>query len=172
MNLLLVGQQTERLRFRKLQVSDFETWLPFHQDKRTSVHWEGLPEEPVTACQQQFESTFRRYKEGRGGMNALILKSTDKLIGLCGLLPQTVDTIQELEMGYSILPLYWGRGFATEAAKKCRIFAGKNQLANSLISIIQVDNIASQSVALKTGMELDKTTMYHDNIVHIYRVNI
>jgi len=172
MNLLLAGEQTERLRFRKLHVSDFDAWLPFHEDKRTSAHWKGLPEAPSTACQQQFESIFRRYKEGRGGMNALILKNTGKLIGLCGLLPQTVDAIPELEIGYSILPIYWRNGFASEAATTCKIFAEKNHLADSLISIIQVDNIPSQGVALKNGMHLDKTTVYYHNEVHIYRVRI
>lgn len=90
MNLLLEGEETERLLFRKLSPSDFDTWLPFHQDPRSSQYWEGLPEDPIIACQEQFARVFERYEKDLGGMNALILKSTGSLIGVCGLLVQTV----------------------------------------------------------------------------------
>ena len=171
MNLLLENAETERLAFRKLVPSDFNDWLPFHQDARSSQFWEGLPKDPDTACQQQFTGVFERYEKDLGGMNALILKTSDTLIGLCGLLVQTVDSIEELEIGYSILPAYWQKGFATEAAKRCKEFAFEHNLARSLISIIQVDNLPSRKVALNNGMFLDKTTYYKQNEVHLYRVN-
>lgn len=170
MKLLLHGNTTERLLFRKLLPSDFDTWLPFHEDPRTSEFWDGLPQEPKIACQQQFNRVFERYEKGLGGMNAVLLKSTGALIGLCGLLVQTVDGTQELEVGYSLLPRHWRKGYATEASKKCREFAFENRLVESLISIIQIDNIPSQRVALKNGMYLDKTTVYNNNQVHIFRV--
>lgn len=104
-----------------------------------------------------------------GGMNALTLKTTGHLIGLCGLLVQTVDDDKELEIDYSILPEFWRKGYTTEAALKCREYAFKNEWANSLISIIQVDNIPSQKVALYLAMAVDKSTVYRDNEVYIYR---
>lgn len=171
MNLLLKGEETKRLLFRKVSPSDFNAWLPFHHDPKSSHFWKGLPEDPETACQQQFERIFERYEKNLGGMNALILKTSGNLIGLYGLLVQTIDGIDELEIGYSILPQYWQKGFATEAAKKCKVFAFENSLAGSLISIIQVDNLPSQKVALSNGMFLDKTTTYCDNRVHIFRIN-
>jgi RimJ/RimL family protein N-acetyltransferase len=92
-------------------------------------------------------------------------------VGICGLLVQTVDEIEELEIGYSVLPQFWQQGFAVEAAQKCKEFAFAHNFVSSLISIIHVDNIPSQKVALKNGMHLDKTTIYKDNPVHIFRVN-
>jgi ribosomal-protein-alanine N-acetyltransferase len=106
-----------------------------------------------------------------GGMNALISKASGELIGICGLLVQTVDDIQELEIGYSVLPKFWLKGYAFEAAQKCKEHAFENNFSDSLISIIHVDNIPSQKVARKNGMHLDKTTAYKDNPVHIFRVN-
>ncbi|MGB6152005.1 MAG: GNAT family N-acetyltransferase [Pricia sp.] len=170
MNLLLNNEETERLQFRNLLPSDFDDWLAFHEDPRSSQFWEGLPETPEAACRQQFDRVFERYEKNLGGMNAVLLKSTGILIGLCGLLIQIVDDLQELEIGYSILPEYWQQGFATEAAKKCKEFAFEHHLAESLISIIQIDNLPSQKVALSNGMFLDKTTVYHNNQVHIYRI--
>ena len=167
---LLEGEETDRLYFRKLVPSDFEKWLPFHQDPTSSQFWEGIPEDPELACQEQFARIFERYEKGLGGMNALIHKSNGGLVGICGLLVQTIDGQKELEIGYSLLPKYRKQGYAIEAAQKCKKFAFEHQFSASLISIIHVDNIPSQRVALKNGMFPCKTTTYRDNPVDIYRV--
>ena len=172
MTLLLENQETERLLFRKVAPSDFGSWLPFHEDSRSSQYWEGIPDDPKTACREQFDRIFERYEKGLGGMNALVSKSSGELVGLCGLLIQIVDGVRELEIGYSILPQFWGQGYATEAAGKCKQFASANRLADSLISIVQVDNVPSQKVAAHIGMTLNATTTYHDNPVHIFRTAI
>lgn len=167
---LLDNQTSDRLLYRKLTDSDFEDWLPFYNDPRSTQYWDGLPKDPVEACKAQFERVFERYQNDLGGMNALILKESGKLIGICGLLVQTVDNVKELEIGYSILPNYWLKGLASEAARKCKAFAFENNFSYSLISIIHVDNIPSQKVAINNGMYLDKTTVYKNNPVHIFRV--
>jgi RimJ/RimL family protein N-acetyltransferase len=169
MELLLQGQETKRLIFRKLRTTDFDAWLPFHQNKLSTLYWKGLPEDPNLACRQWFEKIFYRYENHLGGMNVLVEKKSSTLIGQCGLLIQEVDGVQELEIGYSILPSYWGNGFATEAAQKCQSFAFENRFSESLISIIHVENLASMKVALNIGMRLDKTTVYNGNPVNIYR---
>lgn len=171
-NFLLEGQESERLQYRKLEPADFDTWLPFHQNPLSSNFWVGLPEDPMAACQHWFDKAFHRYENNLGGMNVLTNKNTNEFIGQCGLLIQTIDGIKELEIGYSILPKYWKQGYAIEAAQKCKLFAKENNFADSLISTIQIDNIASQKVALKNGMHLDKTTIYDGNQVHIYRIQL
>lgn len=167
---LLEHQETERLRLRQVVSKDFDAWLPFYHNPESTRFWHGLPKNPVEACQQQFDRIFERYQNNLGGMNALILKETETLVGLCGLLIQEVDRRSELEIGYSILPTHWRKGYAFEAAQKCKSYAKEHDLAQSLISIIHIDNIPSQKVALKNGMFLDKTTSYKDNPVHIFRV--
>tara|TARA_R110002167_G_scaffold103346_11_gene267412 strand:+ start:1960 stop:2478 length:519 start_codon:yes stop_codon:yes gene_type:complete len=171
MELLLDGQETERLLFRKLSQNDINDWLPFHQDPSTSAFWSGLPKDPETACREDFERTFYRYGNQLGGKQALVLKSDKTLIGLAGLLVQEIDGQREIEVAYSLLPAFWGRGFATEAARKCKAYAFRNNLAKSLISIIHIDNIPSQNVALNNGMQRDKTTTYRGNPVYIFRVS-
>lgn len=168
--LLLEGEETERLSFRKIAPSDFETWLPFHQDPRSTQYWEGIPKDPFLACTEQFQRFFDRYEKNLGGMNALIKKDTEQFIGICGLLIQSVDEVEELEIGYSILPAYWKNGYASEAAIKCREYAFEHKLSTSLISIIHVDNLPSKKVARNNGMILDKTTVYKNNPVEIFRV--
>lgn len=170
MKYLLTGHTTERLLFRNIRNSDFDRWLDFHRDPDTSRHWKGLPEDPFTACTQWYEKQWQRYANGEGGMNAIVEKKSNLLAGHCGLLVQMVDGIEELEIAYSFLPAFWHLGYATEAAKKCKEVAFSKQFSNSLISIISLTNTASEKVALKLGMKLDKCTLYKGNRVNIFRI--
>ena len=117
-----------------------------------------------------FNKVFDRYKNDTGGHNVLIERQTGKPVGMCGLLVQEVDGVSELEIGYSLHPDFWGKGYATEAAQKCRDFAFENNYADSLISIVHVDNNSSAKVAQRNGMKLDKTTVYKGIPVNIFRI--
>lgn len=172
MDHLLCGAESERLSFRKLQPSDFGRWLPFHEDPSSNEFWIEENSSPKAACRKWFDNTFYRYKNNLGGMYALIAKDSGVFIGQCGLLKQKVANYRELEIGYSMLPAYRNLGYATEAAMKCKSFAFEHSLSPSLISIIHIDNKASQHVAMKNGMSLYKSTTYKNNPVHIFRVTL
>ncbi|MEQ1588585.1 MAG: GNAT family N-acetyltransferase [Cyclobacteriaceae bacterium] len=170
MNYLLDGQETGRLIFRKITEQDFSDWLKFFQDPNTSLHWIEEKETPEIACKRWYQKQQWRYDYDKGGMNALIEKSSGRLIGHCGLLVQTVDGISELEVGYSLLPEFWNKGYAFEAAHRCKEYAFQNNFSDSLISIISLTNLPSQKVALKNGMTVERETLYHGNRVFIFRV--
>lgn len=172
MKYLLDGQETERLNFRLLKQSDFESWIEFFKDKSVGkfVGMEDISN-PQKQCEKWFELNQKRYKNDSGGMNALIDKSTNKLIGQCGLLVQEVDGNKEMEIAYSILPKFRNKGYATEAAKKCRDFAFTKFSFDTLIPIVHIKNIKSEKVALKNGMLKTKRTVFEDMPVNIFRIN-
>lgn len=167
---LLEEEETERLIFRKIQQSDFNDWLEFFRDPQTHAHWTPPQNPPEVECQKWYEKQHWRYENNMGGMNALIERQSGKLIGHCGLLVQTVDAVTELEIGYSLLPEFWHRGFAFEAAQKCRDHAFTHEFSQSLISIISRTNIPSLKVATRNSMHNEKATRYHGNEVFIYRI--
>jgi RimJ/RimL family protein N-acetyltransferase len=171
----LENHESERLIFRKLVESDFETWLAFckYPDSLKYIFSQQqlATEDSNERCRIWFDRVFNRYKNNLGGMNALIDKHSNEFIGQCGLLIQTVDGVEELEIGYSIMPNHRKKGYALEAAKKCRDFAFENNFRDSLISIIHVDNVDSAKVALANGMHLEKTTNSNGDLVNIFRIN-
>jgi [ribosomal protein S5]-alanine N-acetyltransferase len=170
-NFILDNQQSERILFRRVTQEDFNSWLEFFKDPR-SLQYLALPKlEPEALCQFWIDLILERYAKNRGGMNALIEKATGAFLGQCGLLFQDIDGKTEIEIGYSIIPKYWGKGYATEAAIKCKEYAFENNLTDSIISIILQGNKNSVNVALKNGMKYDKTTVYKERTADIYRIN-
>ena len=172
MKYLLDGQETGRLRFRILEKSDFDTWIEFFDDG-DAARFLGLQDmgSAHEKCALWFKLAETRYKNDTGGLNVLIDKNTGEFIGQCGILLQEVDGVTEFEIGYSIMPRYWNKGYATEAATKCRDFAFENGFTDSLISIIHVENVKSEKVALKNGMQKRKQTEYKNMPVNIFRID-
>lgn len=156
--------------FRKIEAEDFKRCLEFFLDPRANRYWNNALSDPHALAQEWFDKQMWRYENNKGGMNLLIHQATGEPIGWCGLLVQVVDEVEEIEVGYSIIPRHWGNGYATEAAVKCKVFAFEHKLARSLISIIHINNVESKRVAIKNGMVREKNTIYHDNPVEIFRV--
>jgi ribosomal-protein-alanine N-acetyltransferase len=170
MNYLLYGLESARVFFREMKYHDYATWLEYFRDPKTSERWFYERKAPKKACDDWYHHHFARIEPDQGGMNALLEKESGSLIGHCGLLVQRVDGIQELEIGYGLLPAYWGKGYATEAVSICIKAAFQRGLADSLICIISPTNLQSERVALKNGLLLEKVTTYHGNQVNIYRI--
>lgn len=173
MNYLLTGEETERLHFRLLKPSDFNNWLPLFF-KEEAARYLGLDstKSPSELCKHWFDKAFHRYENNLGGMNVLEDKFTGEMIGQSGLLIQEKNGKEFLEVGYSILPKYWGMGYATEAAIKCKDYSFENNIEDELFSVIHIDNIASQKVALKNNMRLFwESITYKDILVNFYKVN-
>lgn len=172
MKYLLDNQESERLKFRLLDRTDFETWMEFfnHPDAPQFIGMQDLGS-AFDQCKEWFKITEGRYKNDLGGMNVLIDKNTNDFIGQCGLLIQEVDGSEELEIGYSIIPRFWNKGYATEAGIKCRNYAFENNFSETLISIVHVDNERSERVALKNGMVKAKQTEFRKMPVTIYRIS-
>ena len=170
MKYLLTNQETERLKFRKLEHSDFEKWIElFKDDYVTKILGMDEYKTPTERCEKWFEWTFNRYENNLGGQNALILKENNELIGQCGLLVREVEN--ELELAYSILPKHRMKGFAIESAKKCRDFAFENNLHERLVSIIISENKDSKNVALKNGMNFNRKIQYNNKEMELFQIS-
>jgi RimJ/RimL family protein N-acetyltransferase len=96
------------------------------------------------------------------GYGLWLLTTPDgEFVGDCGLTPQLVDGVTELEVGYHVVPALQGRGYATEAAAAARDFARDVLGAPRLVAIIHPDNRPSQRVAEKIGLRPEKRTAVH-----------
>ncbi len=173
MKYTLEGLETNRLHFRLLEQTDFETWLPLFAEP-DAVKFLALDASlsQNELCQFWFDKVLSRYENDLGGLNVLIDKTSGEFIGQCGLLVQTIENETYLEIGYSILPKYWGMGYATEAAIKVKKEAFKRNYADLLISIVHVENMGSAKVARRNGMSIMKSIdNYHGIPIHMFGVS-
>ena len=115
---------------------------------------------------------LQRYRLHNGlGLWGIELRETGALAGIVGLIPQNVDGVEELEIGYRLMPDYWGRGLASETALGCRDYAFDVLERDDVISIIEPANTASIAVAKRVGMRLDRSMVWKGVAVEIYRID-
>lgn len=162
--------EAPRLRFRLLTPDDAEPWEEFLRHDE-AVKFLPPFNDVKQAAKDWMARAENRYRNEGSGLYALIEKSTGTLIGQCGFLRQEVDGVLETEIGYHLIPGFWHRGFATEAATACRDFAFRNHLADFIISIIDVRNTPSVKVAMRNGMVFIRRTAWKGTAVSIYGIS-
>lgn len=165
------GLKSQRLVTRYLTSNDVSAWARFFEDEDAV---EFIPafghSSALEAAGLWIERQLDRYRENRLGLQALIDQATGELVGLCGLLVQEVDGALEIEVGYHIFKVHWGKGYAPEAAQLFIEAAFQKNISDSVISIIDTRNLKSQRVAEKNGLLLEKRTDWNGLDVFIYRI--
>jgi RimJ/RimL family protein N-acetyltransferase len=108
-----------------------------------------------------------RYNSHGHGLWLVSDKTTGEPVGQVGLSPQVVDGVEEPEIGYLIHHPFWRRGLASEAAAGVRDHAFNVLGKDYVISLIRPENIPSQGVARKIGMEPGRMTKFagYDHLV-------
>ena len=165
--------ETERLLFRLYTDGDLdflEMLLTNPNVMRYIGNGQTRDEEGLQKFRERIYSMYSR--NPNYGLKVLVEKASNKRIGHGGLVPQMIDGKEEIEIGYWIAEEYWGKGFATEAAKALKDF-GQNQLQlEKMIALIQKGNIASQRVVEKIGMKVEKEIQLDGKDVFVYSCKI
>jgi ribosomal-protein-alanine N-acetyltransferase len=73
-------------------------------------------------------------------------------------------------LGYSFLPAYWGRGYATEVTKEgLNYFLNKTPLLE-IFAVIETPNIVSKKVLLKCGFKYFEKKIEEGKELEVYVV--
>ena len=160
--------ETQRLRLREFIPEDVDALALILSDAETMRYYPTLFDR--AGVEEWIARNRRRYAANGQGLWAMILKSTGELIGDCGVTVQTVDGVDELEVGYHLRRDHWGCGYATEAAQACRDWAFANRKAKYVISLVRPENLASCRVAERNGMTLWKEILWRELPHYVYRV--
>ena len=161
--------QTPRLIFRSLTPADKLPLMEFFTDAvATEFHFIDIAVEKF--ADEWLVRQFRRYETTGCGLCAVELLETGELVGQCGLLRQFVDGIPKWEVSYHFIRRFWGKGYATEAARASRDFCFENEMAETVISLIHPENYRSQAVAQRNGMTFWKETIFRGHPAHVFRI--
>jgi len=143
---------TERLVLRSWdEANDLKPLIEFFSDAEAS-HFIGGPRD-AEAVWRTIASYIGHFHLRGYSYWAVADRVNNKLIGATGIWnsPQW----GEMELGYYIFPAHQGKGFATEAAKRCQQYVFEDLGKQTLVSYINAENEASKKVAKKLGGTFD-----------------
>lgn len=83
------------------------------------------------------------------GLNLIALKDSGVPIGMCGILKR--EHLPEPDLGYALLPEYWSRGYALEAALAIISHARQVIRLPRLLAVTDADNGSSIRLLEKSG---------------------
>lgn len=155
--------ETERLRIREFQQSDYEAVYEYSSDPEVVQYMPFGPNTPQQAQDFLDRVISNQKMENRIDFEmAVTLKENNMLIGGCRV--NKVDDIKA-HIGYIFNKNYWGKGYATETAKALVDF-GFNELdVHRVYATCEPDNIASKRVLEKVGMVLEGR-LREDMMIH------
>jgi RimJ/RimL family protein N-acetyltransferase len=160
--------ETARLEIREWTSEDFEEFFTLMSDPevmRFSLMGRALSREEATDLFHK--RILQHYKNGFG-LWALYYKEEEKIIGFAGLITQEIGGQKRIELGYRLLPKYWHRGLALEAAREICTYAFTVLKLKELISIIEPENTRSIRLAERIGMKPLKMIQFHQRDAYIY----
>jgi RimJ/RimL family protein N-acetyltransferase len=158
--------ETERLRLRGLEASDFDAFAAMYADPDVMRFIEGgRPLDRVAAWRSM--ALHMGHWQLRGyGQWALIERASRVFVGRAGLWHP--DGWPGLEVGWALARPYWGRGYATEAARAAVGHAFGVIGAEEVISLIRPENTASIRVAERLGGRYDRAIELLGVVAHVY----
>ncbi len=165
--------ETPRLILREMLPTDAEGM--FELDVNPEVH-RYLGNHPVTDIQQSrdiIDAVRRQYEENGIGRWAAIEKSSGAFIGWAGLklIKEPLNNhVDFYDVGYRLIPRFWGKGYATEAAKASLEYAFTHLPTDVVYALAHVDNAGSKNVLQKCGLVILENFMLEDMMVAWLRI--
>ena len=157
--------ETERLILREFIPSD-DVGM-FELDSNPEVH-KYLGNNPIQSIEQAREvikGVQQQYIENGIGRWAAIEKDTGNFIGWSGLKfirEYENNQINFYDVGYRLIPKYWGKGYATESAKAAIKYGFTEMNLGEIIGTANVENKASRNALEKCGLKFVEKFMWKD----------
>jgi ribosomal-protein-alanine N-acetyltransferase len=148
---------TPRLRLREWSDADLEPFAAMNADPRVMAFFPSvLSRAESDAAADRIRSRLARRGFGLWPVELRGQADADgpPFIGVIGLslVELAVPFAPCVEVGWRLLPAYWGQGYATEAARAAMTFGYTQAGLEEIVSFTAVLNLPSQRVMQRLGM--------------------
>ena len=166
--MLMQTLRTERLHLRMFREEDFEEYAAIVADAEVMRYLgEGKPLSRGDAWRQM--AFVLGHWQLRGyGLWAVEETSTGRLAGRIGFLYP--EGWPDFELGWTLAREFWGRGYATEGARRALRYAFDEMGREHVISLIRPDNVPSVRVAERLGERLEGSVELFGSEALIYGI--
>jgi len=150
--------ETERLILRPFAIDDFDAFAAMYADPRVAefVTEDGKPLSRFSAW-RAFATIVGHWTLRGFGLFAVVERATGTFVGRIG--PWQPEGWPDFEIGWTIRSECWGRGYATEAVKRCIENAFTELDRSHISSFIAPENMRSIHVAERVGERLEGETV-------------
>ena len=147
----------EKVKIRKLKISDAEDIYKNVKDKDIGKWMFNIPHPyPKDEARKFIRRTHYRRKKKKSYAFGIVLKTTDKVIGIVDLFDIDWKS-KKAEVGYWLSKKYWGKGLTTETVKLVLKFGFEELKLHRIYARLFEGNIASKNVLEKCGFKLEGT---------------
>jgi [ribosomal protein S5]-alanine N-acetyltransferase len=151
--------ETERLTLRKVTINDAPFMLRLLNEPSFI---ENIGDKKVRTLDDArtyiINGPLASYEKFGFGLLVVEIKNADVPIGICGLLKR--DTLEHIDIGYALLPEFWSKGYAVEAAAAVLEYATTSLGSPKVLAITNPENDASIRVLEKLGFEYQRTIKF------------
>jgi ribosomal-protein-alanine N-acetyltransferase len=107
----------------------------------------------------------------RYGFGLFILRDdkSGDFVGRSAIRHVSVEGDDEVEIGYALMPEFWGRGLATEVAREMVRLAFSQLQLTELIAFALLGNLASHRVMQKAGGSFERNITHSGQLHVLYR---
>lgn len=152
--------ETTRLRLRRLTMDDFDNLLELHGDPDVMRFVDTGKPVPPQEIRDELPKLLREYEDFPGfGRWAAVETDTDEFVGWFGLRRREDIGPANATLGYRIHPRFWGRGYATEAARALVQHTFTQLCIRRISADAMAVNHRSRRVMEKAGLRFVRT--YH-----------
>lgn len=161
--------ETERLTFRRFQDEDLPLLIEQRSDPDVNRYLGGVARQNAEALTKRIKFYIECVDKFGFGMCPMIWKETGEVIGTAGIQP--LEDTGEVEVGYSIIKRYWGKGIGTEAARGWMEYGFNQAGLDRIVAVAVVENEPSQHIMRKLGMTFEKYSDAYESRCAFYAVS-
>src|SRR6185503_2251353 len=158
--------ETKRLILRKPRLDDWKDIHEYYSDPECTKYTVRRPLNESESWQKLAALAGHWTLRGYGSY-VLEEKDLDLVIGIAGL--DYPNDWPEPEIQWALCRKFWGKGYASEAARAVKEMAVNYLPGLSLISLIHPENQNSIHLAKTLGAYFEKEYYFRDDSWHIYR---
>lgn len=157
--------ETERLILRDLLPEDAEDMLRLDSNPEVHRYLGNNPVRELSEIESVIAYVQKQYDERGIGRWATIEKSSGAFIGWTGLKRITEPDEYRApytDVGYRLMPEYWGKGYATEATLKALWYGFTHLDESYIVGTVHGENKASRKVLEKCGLTFEEHYLWNE----------
>ena len=158
--------ETDRLRLRRILVEDADFILGLLNEPSfiQNIGDKGVRTRD-DARSYILNGPIASYEKFGFGLWLVETKESSACIGMCGLLKR--DALENVDIGYALLPEFWSRGYAFESASAVLVYAGRMLGLKRVVAITNPENQSSIRLLEKMGFHFEKMVRLSENAPEI-----